>query len=450
MTEQEDKREKTKETSNDASQEQSALTPQEQSEQYSFMNERVKAGPLNRKKFLRKAAQTLALGLIFGLGAGVVICALSPWISNHIFSRNTGEEVTIPEDTKEETSVDETSSSETSGEEQSTGAPVVLSADNYSQLLSSLDAVASKARHSMVTMTGLRDGEDKFNSMYVNPQKASGVIIAETQTELYVLTPDSVLQDTTAVTVTFGDGASYDATLTMRDVNTGLAVFSIKLSQLSQETRDYYETAELGNSYSASSGTPIVLLGDLFGTDISQAYGIIASNEQEESRPDGKFKLLTSDVGGGEQSSGVFLNTKGEVVGFIIPESSSGSSSAICAYPISDIKKVIENLSNGTPVPYIGIYGIDVSTEMAKEQGLKEGIYVSRTALDSPAMAAGLQSGDIIQEVDGQSIRTLNAFRASLFNHAEGDVVEIKVQRPGKESYLSVTCTVTIGSLTQQ
>ena len=225
---------------------------------------------------------------------------------------------------------------------------------------------------------------------------------------------------------------------------------AIRAQKLSNETRDYYETAELGNSYSASSGTPIVLLGDLFGTDISQAYGIIASNEQEESRPDGKFKLLTSDVGGGEQSSGVFLNTKGEVVGFIIPESSSGSSSAICAYPISDIKKVIENLSNGTPVPYIGIYGIDVSTEMAKEQGLKEGIYVSRTALDSPAMAAGLQSGDIIQEVDGQSIRTLNAFRASLFNHAEGDVVEIKVQRPGKESYLSVTCTVTIGSLTQQ
>ena len=73
-------------------------------------------------------------------------------------------------------------------------------------------------------------------------------------------------------------------------------------------------------------------------------------------------------------------------------------------YKRQDIKDIIEKLSNDETIPYIGIQGIDVTEEIAN-QGIPEGVYVKEVDAESPAMAAGIQAGDIITSIGGEEVK---------------------------------------------
>ena len=451
-------------------------------EEFSFMDEHIKDRPFSFRRLFIRAVEFAVLGFIFGLVAYMAFTFVAPRI--HTKEAPSEKEVTIPKDTPtaeaddhtdaEDGQKDADASEEGSGgtemavepekpaepekpdepepaqtddpEEPEEEKPIVLTAENYQQMTDELNHIAAQARHSIVTVIGVLDDEDTFNAMYVNPKKAAGVIVAQTSSELLILAPSFVLNETAGVRVTFGNSQNVAASLKMDDASTGLAVFSVALADLSDATKTYYQVATLGNSYSVLPGSPVILIGRLFGADNGQAFGSISSTGRDYTAADAGYRLLTSDVGGGSRSSGVFLNLQGEVIGFILPENSDGNSSAISAYPISDIKNEIENLSNGTPVPYLGVYGIDINQAEAEEQGLQEGIYITQVILDSPAMAGGLQNGDIIASINGETVTTLQTFRTALFEYNEGDELNISVNRPGKDGYTIVTCTVTLGT----
>jgi len=409
--------------------------PDSGEEQYAFLQEHVKKKPISRKRFFAWLGKTAAAGAVIGIVACLFFYVFSPWFKS-TFDTNT--KVTIPED-QPASSSDETGTDVTQEEQN-------LTVENYTQLYTSLNTVVYQARKSIVTVTGVINTDDWFNSTYSSAVTASGVIVAETGANYLLLAPASVSDGASVIKATFMDSNTYTAQTVMRDKNTGLAVYSVPKAALQESTRSICTVASLGNSYTISDGSPVILLGSPFGTDDGQSYGIISTTTKTASIADGIFSLITSDVGGAENSSGVFLNLSGDVVGIMLPGLNS-TGSTISALPISNIKNVIEKLSNGTPVPYLGISGVDVDKTTAKDENLAEGIYVTNVIVDSPAMAGGIQNGDIINKVDGQDILTMQALRATIMNHAKGNEVTVKGKRLGAEGYTDIEFNVTIGSL---
>ena len=118
----------------------------------------------------------------------------------------------------------------------------------------------------------------------------------------------------------------------------------------------------------------------------------------------------------------------------------------MAAYGISDLKDALEFLSNGQAVPYIGIQGVTVTEELTASQGIPAGVYVQEVSADSPAMAAGIQSGDVITEVDGTSVTTLSGYNNALMQQETGNEIRVRGQRQGTGGYVDITFRVTVGS----
>ena len=108
---------------------------------------------------------------------------------------------------------------------------------------------------------------------------------------------------------------------------------------------------------------------------------------------------------------------------------SSDLPNMISAIGITDLKPLIEKLSNGGSKPYLGIYGADVPANITSDQGVPQGAYVRRVEVDSPAMDAGIQSGDVITGFDGEEIGSYSDLLTALFGKNPGEEVKIRVQR---------------------
>ena len=157
--------------------------------------------------------------------------------------------------------------------------------------------------------------------------------------------------------------------------------------------------------------------------------------------------MLSTAIAAGSDGTGVLFNLDGEVIGLISSKIwDDEDESTANAYAISDLKTTIELLANGDSVPYIGIYGTAVTSAIQKEQGIPEGIYVIEVDPDSPAMAAGIQNGDVIWEVGGEDVSSAAAYQRALFDTMTGDTVTLRGKRLGTDGYVDVEFTVTVGS----
>lgn len=103
-----------------------------------------------------------------------------------------------------------------------------------------------------------------------------------------------------------------------------------------------------------------------------------------------EYHLLTTDIMGNSEGSGVLVNLDGKIVG-VIAQSFSGEADTgvVTALSISDLRKLIEQLSNNEDLIYLGVRGQDISSSLAQKTGIPTGIYVNSVEEDSPAMNAG-------------------------------------------------------------
>ena len=116
------------------------------------------------------------------------------------------------------------------------------------------------------------------------------------------------------------------------------------------------------------------------------------------------------------------------------------------AYAISDLKSEIQMLLDEQAVPYLGIKGVTVTESLAESQGIVQGVYVQEVQVDSPAMEAGIQSGDIITVLDGAEVKTLAGYHSELLKRKPGQKIKVKGQRQGAGEYVDIDFSVTVGS----
>lgn len=419
-------------------------------EEFEFIKETNKHKPINKRRVLLKTGFTVALAVLFGLVACFVFTLMRPLMERWLHPQDQTL-VSIPKDDDdtewtEDTETEQTTETEPSTEE---GPPVTeeelnISLEEYQKLQNRLYNVGIMANKSIVTVTGVWSDLDWFNSPYESQGQSSGVIIADTGRELLILTERKVISDAESIRVTFVNNVTVDATLKKYDGSAGIAILSVERSALDEATLNRIEVAVLGNSTLTTRGTVVLALGSPLGTNFSILMGTVTSTDNTISTYDANYNVLTTDIAGSSQSSGVLVNLNGEVVGIIMQDYDNGSGT-LAALSISQLKDNIEKLSNGGDIPYLGLKISTVTSDIQTQYEIPAGVYIKSVAMDSPAMAAGLQSGDVIVEMGGQEIKNVQNYRNVLSELSPGSETEIVIKRQGADGYTRMTVTAAVG-----
>lgn len=402
-------------------------------EHYSFIQEDIKDEKNDIKKVLKKVLSLAGKGLIFGIAASLSFFALKPWLEP-IFQKEANE-VEIPKDEE----IEEEEQTEEVNE-----ANPILTIESYRELNKVLSQVAVEAEKSVVFLSGIQQDESWLTGQEENVYQTSGIVVADNGRELLVLANYSDMKDAQLFRVEFADGSEHEAVIKQKDGNIDLAVFSVAKGGISGDTWSKIKVAELGNSNIVKPSNLLIALGNPFGSQRGVGYGVASSVDETVNLADGMYDILITDMPNAERNSGILFDTYGKVMG-IIDSDLSDEKGTLTAIAISGIKSEIELMSNGNNIPYIGIYGTIVSAEMSELQGIPVGLYVTEVAVDSPAMKAGIQSGDIVTEAAGRTISTYTDYHNTIIRQGAGQNIQIIAQRYGVESYVDIKFNVTVG-----
>lgn len=407
-------------------------------EEYSFLQEIIKDEAGDQAKWKHDVLRRIQLGLIFGLVACFTFFACKPWVEKRFEENPT--EVTIPQDEQQEEN--QTQQEEEQVQEQKT----VLTTETYQEMLNNLKQVSGEVRKSVVEIQGAVTEEEFSKDQEDKEKSISGMIVADNGQELLILAGELPVKDAKIIRATFSGDSQCDAILKSRDAGLGLCVYAVQRKNIADDVWAQIETATLGGSKVVSEGDTVIAVGKLYGCDTIAGYGVIESGENYLDKADGQYQTIYTDVAGDISGSGVLVNIRGEVIGIINTSvRSDDQTNKISGYGISDIKDVIELLSNGKNVPYLGVSGVEVSSEM-QGQGIPQGVYVKEVDAGSPAMAAGIQSGDIITNIADTDIINLLGYHNTLVKQNVGDKILVRGKRQGTGGeYVDIDFGVTVG-----
>jgi serine protease Do len=163
---------------------------------------------------------------------------------------------------------------------------------------------------------------------------------------------------------------------------------------------------------------------------------------------DKNYSIFTTDIVASESGSGVLINTKGELIGMVMQSfSNSQDITTLTAISISELGTVIDRLTKAQDVPYVGLYISTINKEISEKYQIPKGVFIKEVLVDSPAMYAGLQSGDVITHVNGESIYADATYTSKIEMLLPGTTCEITVRRQSGEEYIEIKCEVTLGVL---
>lgn len=307
----------------------------------------------------------------------------------------------------------------------------------YQTQYEELYKVYREMESSMVTVTAARSDVDWFNNTYQSEGTAAGVIIANNNRELLILSRKSSLNGAETIRVSFCDGMEADAVIKQYDKNTDLAVLAVDLKLIEADTLTSVTVATLGSSISSGmTGTPVIAIGNLFGYKDNVCYGMITSKGNPVTMADSEYKLMTTDIYAGTNPSGILVNMEREVIGIIDNTyNHDDTKNLLSAIGITELKGLITKLSNGEAINYLGIYVQDISEQTRKETGLPQGAFIVDIDMDSPAMLKGIQKGDILVRVGSQEIRSAADYMNVLRNAPAETGINIVVQRASVNAF---------------
>lgn len=262
----------------------------------------------------------------------------------------------------------------------------------------------------------------------------------------YILTNYHVIEDSDSISVSLYNGSNYDAELIGYDESNDIAVLKIDAEDLTPVV--------LGDSDNLNVGDSVIAIGNPLGElTFSLTAGAVSAKDREVTLSSSvTMNLIQTDCAiNSGNSGGALFNLYGEVIGVTNAKYSSSSSSEASidnigfAIPINSIWNIVESIiENGyISKPYIGVSVLDVSAE-TQLYGIPAGVSVQSVVEDSPAAEAGLQTGDIITEVNGTAVSSSELIDL-IGNCNVGDQLILIIYRQGD----TLEITVTIGEQIQ-
>lgn len=429
-----------------------------------FMMERIKQRPLNRKKLIRRTLVTAAMAVIFGMVACFTFLLLEPVISNRlypeeepqtvVFVEETEENEILPEDMIADDSQMQPEPTEPPTLEDEQIAQVIsemeldldLGVEDYLSLVNSVEEIAKEARKSIVSVVGVTSDIGWLDNEYESEGAVSGAVVADNGKELLILANISSIKGADSLKVAFADGEEYQAALKKKDNNTGLGIIAIPKATIQKTTLEMAKGIPLGASGANLVGNPVIAMGRPVGTEGSLCFGSITSEGNAIRLPDSGYKYMTTDIYGSNNASGVLINLKGQIIGIIdMSYNSADIRNLVSAVGINELRKVVEKLSNDSSIAYFGVYGVDVTEKANQELGVPFGAYITEIDMDSPAMNAGIQSGDVIIRIRENEINNYQDLVNALLSEEPERELPIELMRQGPDGYTEMKVDVTLG-----
>ena len=290
---------------------------------------------------------------------------------------------------------------------------------------------------------------------YTTEGAGSGVIVAEDNNEIYILTNYHVVENSSELSVKFIDNKSYDATVKGVSERKDIAIVSVSKKSIDNETLKQIKIATLGNSDELKVGNGIIAIGNALGYGQSVTTGVVSALNREVTTDEYTQEMIQIDAAiNGGNSGGALLNSKGEVVGINSAKySSNGYSSGASiegmgfAIPISDVKELIETLikgNNDSAALTLGISGYMTNSGDIANYNLPEGFYVSSIVSGGNADKSELEIGNIITEIDNNKITSVETIKKVLNKKDKGDIVTLKVKYASRNEYKEKEIVITL------
>lgn len=398
--------------------------------------------PKNRKSgFGKKAACVVAAAVVFGLVAGVVFQGVR-YGSDKLLGKDS--QITTEQSAE--------------GSTENNAPQLKQASSDTTSTVYDVATVAQKVMPSIVSITGtyVTTYDYWFNSYQKESTGAgSGIIIGKDDQYLYLATNYHVVQNAKSLSVTFVDGKSADATVKGYVENNDIAVVTVKLSDISDDTLNEIKEIQVGSSDDLAVGDPCVAIGNALGYGQSVTVGYISALNREISASDETVKVLQTDAAiNPGNSGGALVNMQGELIGINTAKYSDTSVEGMgYALPISDVQDIINDLIAGKNVSndgttsgqaYLGISAQTITSQYAQLLNMPEGVYISSVEQGSAAEECGLQSGDIICSLDGEDIADMETFHDKIVACNPGDKVTIVYYRNNNGNYEKQTATATL------
>ena len=292
------------------------------------------------------------------------------------------------------------------------------------------------------------------NESYTAEGAGSGVIVSESDDEIYILTNYHVVKDTKELTVKFIDDNSYDAKVLGVSKRKDVAIVSVDKKNIQSETLEQIKIATLGNSDELKVGNGIIAIGNALGYGQSVTTGVVSALNREVTTDEYIQDMIQIDAAiNGGNSGGALLNSKGEVVGINTAKYSSNytNSSSIegmgFAIPISTVEPILEKLINGEDDDSsvsLGIEGYMTTSGYLAHYKLPSGFYVSAIISGGSAENSELEIGNIITHVDNTEVTSIDTIRKILNKKEKGDNIVLKIKYPSKNEYLEKEITINL------
>lgn len=327
-----------------------------------------------------------------------------------------------------------------SGKETAKVESTTLTPANSNTITSDVSEIVNHTMPSVVSITNLsvQQVQNFFGGIqeYESESAGSGIIIAQNDDELLIVTNNHVVEGNDSLTVSFIDEESVEAHVKGTDATKDLAVIAVAVDAVKESTLDAIAIAQMGDSNKLQVGEPAIAIGNALGYGQSVTTGIVSAVNRRLEGFDSNLIQTDAAINPGN-SGGALLNANGEVIGINTVKVAQNTVEGMgYAIPISDASEIITDLMNQktkTKVPEkeqgaLGVQGTDVTSDAAQMYGMPTGFYIADVLSGSAAEKAGITKGCIITKIGGTTVDGGTAVQNELQYYRAGEKVEVTIQ----------------------
>lgn len=422
---------------------------EEKIEEYQFIQEEIVRK--KREKWGRFFVKTILAAVLFGVFGGIIFAWSGSFFLGVFQNDVDGKQISFttkePEETEEPKEPKETEKPSDSDKKEDKKDPKqkMFTMGNYAEIFSEMSILADNINQSIATVSGVTKAQDVFDNPVETAHATYGVVIANNEKDILLLTNYSKIKDAKQLYVAFSGSKSVKAELYGKDSELDLAVVGVSLGKLPDEIKGKIKEVKLGDSYNAGPGTVVMALGSPNGHIYSMDVGFINGVCRDKYITDYKLELYNTSMQNYEKGEGIIVNFQGEIIGVITHNFADDSSEELHTFlGISRLKSVIEKMVNKQEQIHAGIVGSDVSAEYTAKFGVASGIYITEVVTDSPAYNAELKPGYLVTEINGETVNSMISYYSILSECKVEDKVKMTVIDTTADKPKAKKVTVTV------
>ena len=322
--------------------------------------------------------------------------------------------------------------------------PVIIEAidadiDDYLTMFSDIRRLTDEVGKSILTVSSIIDGKDWFGNPIEKRIYTTGLVVENSGTNIMLLVSLDRIKDASSIKIEINDTTVIDAMLHDYESELNLAVISVNIADIPKRVLSNIAVARIGESYTLAVGDPIMAMGSPNGYPQSVDMGIVSSKGSLLSITDYEIDFYNTNIITNNESDGVIVNFKGEVVGLLTRTLKEGLNEELSTVVgISKVKSYIDRMVSQTPRIYCGVIAENLPQVAMANYNVTRGVYVYEVQKDSPAFKAGIMSGDIILNVGDRLISNMNNFYNAISDHEHGTQVAFKIRRTSSDKELEL------------